>query len=1033
MSNYKSLAVILLLSVFLPITTFACGYSYISQCADYLRINTDGSILDHNLASCTYRATFQNKDFGTVESFSIDLAEVITWESCDNNVMAAHLYYRIYPIGTSPGAFNDFSVNNIISESSGAYRTKRRQSTDVLNLLDGLSGGSYVIETYIEVDVDTNNSGTPNDFLTTDNNGDYFQAFFTIEGGTTGGDLMVDFENQSNVSCRNGNDGTVSAIASSGTAPYTYAWSNGNTSETATDLEAAQYFVTVTDSLNLTGIGSVTIQQPASLQAGASSVNASSSSATDGTATSNPSGGTPPFTYFWSNNETTASINNLSAGSYTVTVTDANDCSVSQSVTVSFSATGPSGYCTTTGIFPWVDWMTRVEFSGIDNTSTKAPYTDYSSQNALVSTSGSYEITIENGFSYQTYDEYFRVWIDYNRNGTFEEPAEIAFSSTLNAPPLGSAGGMVMGNIQIPSNASLGTTRMRVSLKRGAYATPCESIPNGEVEDYSITIEQGSPVLCAISASATNISCNNAGTTEDPADDTFSFALNVTGTGTGSGWTADVNGSAITGTYGTAINVSNLSIADGDVILSITDNGDNACIDSLTVSPPETCSTGSNCAISTSVSEIVCSDNGTNADDADDTFSFLLDVTGTDASTGWIASYNGTTMTGAYGVPIIFGPFPIAVGDVEIIVQDSEEAACIATEMVSPPSTCSVPPVLGEANCVSVSNFPWFDWIAGVSIGTIAQSSSKSPYSDFTANSTDVVQGESIDITLTSGFSWFTYNEYWAVWIDYNQDNIFDETTELAYSADFSAPANGTLTYPTTGQINVPATALLGSTKMRVIMKRDAAPSPCETVSFGEVEDYTVNITAAGGNGFAVNHILRLEVNEFEENADINFYGLIPAEMIATDIEKSYDGTSYFTLSENNPTDFGDNSIHLREMDYDLEKGNNYYRVKVTAGDGSVLYSNPQLVYFEPKPDFTLYPNPAQDFVMIDLPEMNGERVDISIVGQFGQVLYNEKRDTQNERALRVSTADFIDGLYFVRVQIAGKRVVGKPLMIFRL
>ena len=172
---------------------------------------------------------------------------------------------------------------------------------------------------------------------------------------------------------------------------------------------------------------------------------------------------------------------------------------------------------------------------------------------------------------------------------------------------------------------------------------------------------------------------------------------------------------------------------------------------------------------------------------------------------------------------------------------------------------------------------------------------------------------------------------------------------------------------------------------------------------------------------------------EVQENADINFYGLIPAEMIAADIEKSYDGSTYFTLSENSPEEFGVNSIHLREKDYDLEKGNNYYRVKVTGGDGSVRYSNPQLVYFEPKPDFTLYPNPAQDYVMIDLPELNGERVELSIVGQFGQLLVQETIDVQNETAVRVSTRDLLDGLYFVRVQIEGKRVVGKPLMIFRL
>ncbi|NJM80045.1 MAG: T9SS type A sorting domain-containing protein, partial [Flavobacterium sp.] len=79
------------------------------------------------------------------------------------------------------------------------------------------------------------------------------------------------------------------------------------------------------------------------------------------------------------------------------------------------------------------------------------------------------------------------------------------------------------------------------------------------------------------------------------------------------------------------------------------------------------------------------------------------------------------------------------------------------------------------------------------------------------------------------------YTEYWAIWIDFNQNGTF-ETSELAVSGSSSSSAN------LTGTITVPTSALVGNTRMRVSMKYNAAQTACETFSYGEVEDYTVTI-----------------------------------------------------------------------------------------------------------------------------------------------------------------------------------------------
>ena len=76
------------------------------------------------------------------------------------------------------------------------------------------------------------------------------------------------------------------------------------------------------------------------------------------------------------------------------------------------------------------------------------------------------------------------------------------------------------------------------------------------------------------------------------------------------------------------------------------------------------------------------------------------------------------------------------------------------------------------------------------------------------------------------------------MWIDYNQDGDFADAGETVFTKAKST------TTPVTGTITIPSTASLGATRMRVSMKYNATPTACETFSYGQVEDYTVNITA---------------------------------------------------------------------------------------------------------------------------------------------------------------------------------------------
>jgi Zn-dependent metalloprotease len=147
--------------------------------------------------------------------------------------------------------------------------------------------------------------------------------------------------NGRNVSCFNACDGAATVNVVSGTAPI-YSWSNGASTQTVSGLCPGTYSVTVT---NFLGLGcsvtrTVTINNAPLLTAAPAVTSnyhgygVSCAGSSDGIAAANPAGGTPPYTYSWSNGQTTAVATGLSATTYGVTVTDANGCTASGNVTL---------------------------------------------------------------------------------------------------------------------------------------------------------------------------------------------------------------------------------------------------------------------------------------------------------------------------------------------------------------------------------------------------------------------------------------------------------------------------------------------------------------------------------------------------------------------------------------------------------------------------------------------------------------------------------------------------------------------------
>jgi len=350
--------------------------------------------------------------------------------------------------------------------------------------------------------------------------------------------------NTSPLSCYSSSDGSISLNISSGISPYTYSWSNGATTASVNNLSAGSYDVIVTDATGCTSaLNNIIINEPLEIQISSIISAVSCYGFSDGSISLNISSGISPFTYSWSNGATTAAINNLSAGSYDVIVTDATGCSATLNVIINqasalvyvlntndatcfgssdgnasidliasptpigtvsmltYCASNPSNSSQSATI------IEEVQLSGDNNSITNNTggvddfYEDYTATMYADITEGqSYTINITLGdlSGFNSYLGGAKVFIDYNIDGDFNDPGEDVGIIPVQA----SAGILVPLSFTVPTTGAYGPTRMRVVCQSTYDFTtpndigPCESPVVGSwvnpwfgaTEDYSIVL-----------------------------------------------------------------------------------------------------------------------------------------------------------------------------------------------------------------------------------------------------------------------------------------------------------------------------------------------------------------------------------------------------------------------------------------------------------------------------------------------------------------------------------------------------------------
>ena len=350
--------------------------------------------------------------------------------------------------------------------------------------------------------------------------------------------------NISDVNCYGSADGSISLNITSGISPYTYSWSNGATTASINNLIAGSYDVFVTDATGCTStLNNIIINEPLEIEISSNISDVSCYGSADGSISLNITSGISPYSYSWSNGATTASINNLIAGSYDVFVTDATGCTATLNIIINDASTlvyvlnindatcfgsldgsasielqtspTPTGtvsmltYCASnpSNSTQPATIIEEVQLSGDNNSITNNSggvndfYEDYTaSMYADITESQSYTINVTLGdlSGTNSYLGGAKVFIDFNIDGDFNDPGE-----DIGIIPVQTAAGILVPlSFTVPTTGAYGATRMRIVCQSVYDFTtsndigPCESPVVGSwvnpwfgaTEDYSIVL-----------------------------------------------------------------------------------------------------------------------------------------------------------------------------------------------------------------------------------------------------------------------------------------------------------------------------------------------------------------------------------------------------------------------------------------------------------------------------------------------------------------------------------------------------------------
>jgi gliding motility-associated-like protein len=318
---------------------FGCQFNIAAVVGNAYTLNS--TILSQTDVSCSGGAdgTVTVTQTGGVGPFQFSINNGTTWQTDSTFTNLSGGTYTILVRDFNTCTDN---VNVVIVERPPLY-VLITSSTNVNCFGDStggfttISGGGDSVYTYLWSNGSTAQNPTgmpagPYSVTVTDGAGCTALATGII---TQNSQMITQLENGVNVLCFGGTSGGLDITVNGGVYPYSFAWNNGATSEDIYNLPAGTYTVSVFDNLNCIVADSFTITEPGTAIAPFTSViNVTCPGGNDGVLMAAGSGGTPPYTYLWSNGAPIDTVYGVSAGGYLVTITDANGCTVVKTAAV---------------------------------------------------------------------------------------------------------------------------------------------------------------------------------------------------------------------------------------------------------------------------------------------------------------------------------------------------------------------------------------------------------------------------------------------------------------------------------------------------------------------------------------------------------------------------------------------------------------------------------------------------------------------------------------------------------------------------
>jgi cephalosporin-C deacetylase len=340
---------------------------------------------------------------------------------------------------------------------------------------------------------------------------------------------------------------------------------------------------------------------------------------------------------------------------------------------------GTGVYCSASGTAPWEQWIQKVEIGTVSHISSKEGYQNNANVQIVLPAGSTQALKLTPGYSFLQFSESWRVWADWNQDDDFTDIGETLLETT--------AAGLVTGNFAIPSTAAGKQIKLRIAMKNGGYASPCETFNLGEVEDYILTITQGA-TSCEINYVELAKVCQQNGTPASGLDDTWRLDYQITNPNPAlNAFEYTISGQTNTGSYGQGLTLFR-SMNSTPVTIQITDSTNPSCTKAISVLPPDPCVVVTSCVIDFTELSKVCQQNGTPSVSSDDTWVLGFVVSNTANSQGTFNYvYNNQTAQGIYGNTYTL-TVPMNGSALSIVISDSSTPTCTITESVQPPAPC---------------------------------------------------------------------------------------------------------------------------------------------------------------------------------------------------------------------------------------------------------------------------------------------------------------------------------------------------------